>query len=184
MKAALLLVDLQTHFANENPKAFAERIIPRATEALGIARAAGMRIIHLITKYKADKSDWPEAFKDRDFIWCLEDSRDSDVIEGFSPLPSEDLIVKKRFTGFYGTGLNGTLREASIDTLFICGYAADGCVRFTTMDAYNEGYTNYWLKECIDSAWEKYEVSLAYMKRIARVKDISNEEFRALLRTR
>jgi biuret amidohydrolase len=181
MKPALLLIDLQRHFRNENVAAFDGKLIPNIRRLLSGARRAGIRIIHVVTKYRADKSDWPEAFKERDAIWCLEDSDESGILEGLGPIEGEALIVKKRFTAFYATGLDALLKGSRIDTLFMCGYAADGCVRFTTMDAYNEGYGIYWLRDCMDSAWEGFEASLAYMKRLTRLKELSNEEFLELI---
>jgi nicotinamidase-related amidase len=181
MRAALLLIDLQKHFLAENREAFDRKIIPHMKELLSIARKQGMTIIHIITKYRRDKSDWPEAFKERDVIWCLEGSDESGIIEGLGPIGEERLIIKKRFTAFFHTELNRILRDSMVDTLCIGGYAADGCVRYTTMDAYNEGYSIIWLRDCMDSAWEDFRSSLEYMKRLTRLKDLSNEEFYALM---
>jgi nicotinamidase-related amidase len=180
VKPALLLIDLQRHF-QDNYDCFKGKLIPNIEETLAVARRADVKIIHAITKYRADKSDWPEAFKERDRIWCLEDSDESGIIAGLGPLRDEALIVKKRFTAFYGTELSALLKGSMIDTLFLCGFAADGCVRFTTMDAYNEGYAIYWLRDCLGSAWEELDASLAYMKRLTRLKDISKAEFVEML---
>jgi nicotinamidase-related amidase len=181
MKAALLLIDLQAHFLGENPESFERKILPNTRALLARAREGGLEIVHVVTRYAEDKSDWPEAFKFRDSIWCLESSAESAIIEGLGPAPGEHLVVKKRFTAFYETALDSILRASSIDTLFMCGYAADGCVRFTAMDAYNRGYSVYWLRDCMDSAWEDFGSSLAYMERLTRLKGLTNEEFYGML---
>ena len=103
---------------------------------LSIARKTEITIMHIITKYKKDKSNLPEAYKSMDTIWCLEDLDDSAIISGLGPLASETLIEKSRFTCFYRTGLFEILKHLAVNTLFIAGYAADVCVRFSTMDGY------------------------------------------------
>ena len=98
-----------------------------------------------------------------DTIWCLEDSDDSEMVDGIVPMETETIIQKKRFSCFYKTGLSDLLQRSSISALFFAGYAADVCVRFSTMDAYNEGYPIYWLSDCLESAFEPYDQSLRYI---------------------
>jgi nicotinamidase-related amidase len=181
MKPVLLFIDLQNHFLNKNIKAFTRKIIPNTKQVFEISRKNKVPIIHVITKYKADKSDWPEAFKDWDKIWCLENEEETEIIEGLEPNKNEVCIIKKRFTAFYATDIDTIIKEMGIDTIFICGYSADGCIRYTTMDAYNRGYKMYWLKDCMDSAFEKFKKSLEHMKRLTRIIDISNREYEALI---
>jgi nicotinamidase-related amidase len=182
LKAALVLIDLQKHFLGMNKRAFTRKIIPNTRELLEHARGSDLMIVHAITRYAVDKSDWPEAFKARDSIWCLAGSEEAEILEELGPATRESLVIKKRFTAFYKTDLDALLKSAAIDTLFICGYSADGCVRFSTMDAYNEGYSIFWLTDCMDSAFESFGKSLKYMKRLTRLKAITNEEFYEILR--
>jgi nicotinamidase-related amidase len=177
MSMALLVIDMQMHFLEANRQAFSCKILPNLQIALFAARQKGIPVVHAITKYKDDKSDWPVAFRNQDTIWCLEDNHESDVIPGCEPRENETVIIKKRFTAFYGTNLSSIFQAQGTDTLFICGYSADGCVRFTTMDAYNEGFKIYWLTECMDSAWEPFQASLSYMKRLTHLIEITNDDF-------
>ncbi|ARA91879.1 nicotinamidase [Rhodothermaceae bacterium RA] len=65
-----------------------------------------------------------------------------------------ELILRKGFrpeidsySAFYEndqrtpTGLAGYLRERGIDTLYVCGLAADFCVKWSALDARREGFT-------------------------------------------
>lgn len=53
------------------------------------------------------------------------------------------------YSGFHdnghrrSTGLAEWLRQSGVDTVFVCGLAADVCVRFTVLDAIREGFTTY-----------------------------------------
>jgi nicotinamidase-related amidase len=181
MNAALLLIDIQNYFQSRDSVKFDKKIIPNTIEMLSIARKTEIAIIHIVTKYKRDKSNWPEAHKSMDTIWCLEGTDDSAIIKDLGPSASETLIEKSRFTCFYRTGLVEILKCLAVNTLFIAGYAADVCVRFSTMDAYNEGYRIYWLTDCMDSAFEEYEKSLYYMKSLTKLTPITNKEFMGIV---
>jgi nicotinamidase-related amidase len=177
MKPVLLVIDMQKYFQNEYPKIFQKKITPNVQNVINTSRLNNVDIVFVITKYMDDKSNWPEAFKDRSKIWCLENNEETNFIDGINPTSSDSIICKNRFTGFYHTNLNELLTTKGIDTLFICGFAADVCIRYTTMDAYNEGYSLYWLTECMDSGFEKITKSIAHMQRLTRVKTVTNSEY-------
>lgn len=181
MKAALLLIDLQEYFHDYDRDIFDKKIIPNTIKLLHTARKTNINIIHIITRYNENKSDWPEVFKHRENIWCIKGTKAVKIIKGLGPKTGEILIIKKRFSGFYKTKLNRVLKELKTDTIFIAGYAADVCVRFTTMDAYNEGHKLYWLADCMDSAFENFKQSLAYIKKLTNLVDISNKELYKLI---
>ena len=91
MNSALLLIDMQKYFQNANPRIFYRKIIPNTKVILDFSRRQGIEVIHIITKYKADKSNWPNAFRDRETIWCLEGTEESEIIDGFAPQEGESL---------------------------------------------------------------------------------------------
>ena len=59
------------------------------------------------------------------------------------------------YSGFYdmnqevSTGLTGYLREKEVDHVFICGLAADVCVKFTALDAIEEGFTTHVIEDAV-----------------------------------
>jgi nicotinamidase-related amidase len=181
MKPVLLIIDMQNYFLREYRKIFIKKIIPNIKDIISISRDNKVDIIYIITKYKVDKSNWPEVYKDRNKIWCIENDDETNIIEGLEPLETDLVIIKNRFTGFYKTNLNEILQEKGIDTLFICGFAADVCIRYSTMDAYNEGYVLYWLKECMDSGFEKFEKSINHIQRLTRLNIISNTKYKGIV---
>jgi nicotinamidase-related amidase len=172
----MLLVDLQKYFQHLKEESFRCRIIPNTKDALAFARTKNFIIVHAITEYSQDKADWPAAYRSRETIWCLQGTEGAEYIDGVAPAPGEHVVVKKRFSAFYNTGLEQKLDSLSVDSLLICGYAADCCVRFTTVDAYNIGYRLYWLGDCIDSQWEELEQSINYIERLTQLRTVSNHE--------
>jgi nicotinamidase-related amidase len=176
MKSAILIIDMQEYFHKMDQEKI-DKLVPNFKILLGNARQRSIPIIHIGTKYSLNKSNWPKAFINDSSIWCLEESSGTKFIEGIQPINGETIIYKSRFTAFYQTELLNILKTNDYDTLFITGYSADVCVRFTTMDAYNNGFNIYWLTDCIESAFEPLEKSIYYMQQLTRLKTISNDQF-------
>jgi nicotinamidase-related amidase len=54
--------------------------------------------------------------------------------------PDDFIVVKRRFSGFYGTDLDLLLRCLGCNTLVLTGINTDGCVYATAVDAHARDY--------------------------------------------
>ena len=57
-----------------------------------------------------------------------------------APHDGDVVIPKRRYSGFFGTDLDITLRERDVDTLRLVGDCTNICVLYTAADARNLGY--------------------------------------------
>jgi nicotinamidase/pyrazinamidase len=57
-----------------------------------------------------------------------------------APRDGDVVIPKRRYSGFFGTDLDITLRERDVDTLRLVGDCTNICVLYTAADARNLGY--------------------------------------------
>jgi biuret amidohydrolase len=176
MKLALILIDMQKYFLNLNPILFREKLIPNIQTALSTARSSNISIIHVITRYHQDKSDWPAPYKHSDTIWCIEGTEDAEILEAVKPLDGERVVVKTRFSGFYKTDLEDIFVEDGIEGLVIAGYASDACVRMTVVDAYYRDFIIFLLKDCVHAFREDTEGSIQYLQWLTKLTVISMEE--------
>ncbi|MBP5603379.1 MAG: cysteine hydrolase [Treponema sp.] len=181
MTPAIIIIDLQKYFYNLAISKFENKINPNIEKLLQFARQTKIKIIHVITVYKKDKSNWPEAYKTRDAMWCMENTEDCEIIPSALPQENETVIIKKRFSSFYETELNEILQQNKIDTLFIAGFSGDVCVRMTTMDAFNRGYNLFWVSDCIESLFEDYKKSEEYIQNLTKLQVVMIEEMKNLL---
>lgn len=67
--------------------------------------------------------------------------------EGIVPREDEVIVYKQYSSSFFGTSLSSLLVSMSIDTTLICGYSTSGCVRATTLDAMQHGFSPYVVRE-------------------------------------
>ena len=95
--------------------------------------------------------------------------------------PSECVIVKKRYSAFFGTDLDERLRQLQPDALILAGINTHACIRTTAIDAYQRDWPVILAADCVDSYdAEHHEITLKYLKdKIAALK--TNREIEAML---
>ena len=86
---------------------------------------------------------------------------------------SGDLVITKRQWGaFYGTELDLQLRRRGVDTLVLCGISANIAIESTARDAYERGYNQVLVEDCIAARSEEEHafVMRTVFPRIGRVR--------------
>jgi nicotinamidase-related amidase len=96
-------------------------------------------------------------------------------------LPHDGVLVKKRYSAFFGTDLDARLSRIQPDVLVIAGVNTHACVRTTAIDAYQRDYDVIVAGECVASGdLEHHDVTLRYLDgNIARV--LSTDELVGVL---
>jgi len=180
---ALVVIDMQKFFFEENQEVNERRLAQNCGEIISTSRNIGIPVIHVTTLYREDGVDWPKAFRGNPKSWCsnLVRTRDlSKVVDGIIAAPDDLLVEKKRFSAFYNTNLDDILRSLGCSHIYIIGYSADVCIRFTAVDAYNRGYGVSTIYEGIESFKESKDASVAYLSWLIHSECISLEQFRKL----
>lgn len=160
---ALVVIDMQKFFFVENKEIDQRRLAENCREIIDISRQASVPVIHVVTLYREDRTDWPNAWRRDPESWCanLVMGRDlSDIVDGIVIKPEDLVVQKKRFSAFYNTNLDDILRSLRCRHIYLIGYSADVCIRFTSVDAYNRGYSVGIIYEGIESFRETRENSM------------------------
>jgi nicotinamidase-related amidase len=78
--------------------------------------------------------------------------------------PTDKIIVKKRYSAFFGTDLEAMLKNIRPDLLVVAGINTHACVRATVIDAYQRDYEVVVATECIASYDEAHhEMTTRYL---------------------
>ena len=93
---------------------------------------------------------------------CIEGTWGAEVIEELSPQQNDFIIEKSRFSGFYETDLNLTLKDLNIDTVVVVGVVTNICVRSTIHDAFFRGYQVIVPEDCVMATGEREQESSLY----------------------
>ena len=150
MKRALVVIDMIEDFAHEGGALYCgptmAAVIPVIQKELVRARSAGEPVVYLTDNHVPDDAEF-EVFPPH----AIAGTKGADIIPELAPEDDDDVIPKRRYSGFFGTDLDITLRERGVDTLRLVGDCTNICVLFTAADARNLGYAVEVLREGVTS---------------------------------
>lgn len=146
-RTALLLIDMQNDFVSWTP--YARAIIPDLAKVLKACRANLIPVIHVIRHYTEDGSDVElprvENFLKRPFV--VGGTKGAEIVPELAATEGEPVIIKKRWSAFFRTGLTVLLEEKGIDTIVVGGIFTPNCVRTTVFDAISHDINVYVLSD-------------------------------------
>ncbi|MEM7773491.1 MAG: isochorismatase family cysteine hydrolase [Cyanobacteria bacterium P01_A01_bin.37] len=173
---ALICVDFQSGvFTGEGnlPHVGAADVLPKAKQVLAAAREANMPIIHLQEVHRKEMVDFGRELDGSEDVHCLETWPSTCFYHELAPVDGEFPIVKRRYSGFFGTDLEILLRGLNVHTLILMGAMTNVCVHYTALDAHQRDYSFYVIEDCCTgSDWEAHWAALkamAYLQRNARI---------------
>ena len=151
-KTALILVDVINSFFLEGQPNF----YPAALDVLGplhdllaAARAGGHVVVHAVEQHYPEFDDYEFKKLPRHH---MEGAIDAAFFGVFHPEgPREIVTRKRRFSAFFATDLDLTLRENAIERLVVAGVKTNVCVRATIQDGFGLGYSCLLAREATNS---------------------------------
>jgi len=153
MKTAVLIIDMvQDYFTHGYPITEPARaIIPAINDLNAAARAAGMPVIHSTDSFLEDDF----LFKGKMEPHSLRGTAGAEVVDGVVREPSDVWLPKRRFSAFYKTDLDQTLRTWGIEQVAIGGIITQICVLATALDAIQNDFRTIIVEDCCASPTEK-----------------------------
>ncbi|HKY50994.1 MAG TPA: isochorismatase family cysteine hydrolase [Candidatus Limnocylindria bacterium] len=150
MKRALVVIDMIEDFAREGGALYCgpsmAQIIPVIQRELTRARSAAEPVVYLTDNHVPDDAEF-KIFPRH----AVAGTPGAEIIPELAPGDDDDVIPKRRYSGFFGTDLDITLREKGVDTLRLVGDCTNICVLFTAADARNLGYDVEVVREGVTS---------------------------------
>ncbi len=123
-------------------------------------RAAGGTVIYIVDAHR------PQLRRDREFLkrtpHCIEGTPGCDIVPELDRAPSDIVVLKRRFSGFFNTDLDLTLRDMMVDTVIVMGVVTNICVRSTVHDAFFQGYRVIVPQDCCAATGPREQVSTLY----------------------
>jgi nicotinamidase-related amidase len=182
MKApALIVVDMLNDFLQAWAPAAKQRLVRSTNALVGIVRDCQRPVIWVRQEFQPDLRDAFPEMRAKGIRITIQGTPGCQIASELAVVPSDTVIVKKRYSAFYGTALDQLLAGLEADGLILAGLNTHACVRVTAIDAYQRDWEVIVAADCVDSYdQEHHEISLRYMNgKIASV--MSNEEIRTML---
>ncbi len=176
MKSAFIVVDMQKDFCYPDGKLYGGDHIADIFEPISKAIEGAREKMVIVFTQDWHRKDDPE-FK----IWpehCLAGSEGAEIIDELEVKEEDYIIRKRRYSAFFGTDLDLTLRELGIKKLYISGVLTNICVLHTAGDAVLRGYEVAVLKDCTAALNEyDYEYALRHMENVFRAEITTLNDF-------
>lgn len=139
MHRATVVIDMIADFIREDGALYCgatvSRIVPVIAAEIARARASGEPVVYLTDAHLPNDAEF-EMFPPHAIVGTA----GADIVPELAPAAGDVVIAKRRFSGFFGTDLDVTLRERGVDTIRLVGDCTNICVLYTAADARNLGY--------------------------------------------
>lgn len=139
------------------PPEFKEQVVPRISQLLENARKAKIPVVYVCDAHRQNDpefTDFPAGAEH-----CVKGTGGEEIINEVKPQPSDHIVEKRRFSGFFGTDLDILLQELRVDTLIFAGRPTNVCVLYTVADAFQRGYSVVAVQDCLYSKTKEYHQS-------------------------
>jgi ureidoacrylate peracid hydrolase len=173
-RTAVIVVDMQNDFGSPGGMfdragldiSMIQKAVGPTAQVLASARAVGIKIVYLKAAFRPDLSDLggpdspsrmfipgigqtvraPDGTESRILI---RDTWNTDIVPELEPQRDDLIIYKHRFSGFYQTDLDATLKQMGVKYLIITGCTTSVCVESTVRDAMFRDYLCVLLADCM-----------------------------------
>ena len=167
-RAALLVIDLERGFIDESSPLCirgAAATLPACGQAIAYAREAGVPVFFIHRAYRANGSDveacrypgWQAGGKP-----LAPGSTGPGSVETppeVTPQEGDYVVLKPRFSAFFGTSLDRQLKDRGVDTVVLIGTTTPNCIRSTCYDALSLNYNVVVIEDATSSRSEQVQKS-------------------------
>jgi nicotinamidase-related amidase len=148
MKPAIIVVDMLKDNFKESPRnPFLQEgmaILSKLQRLLEESRKKGFPIVFACDSFL--KEDF--IFKGRMKVHSLRGTKGAEVVDDLRPEPEDIILPKRRFSAFFKTDLDQTLRVLGVDTIAVAGMTTEVCVLMTAMDGLCHDFSAILLEDC------------------------------------
>ncbi|MDO9534440.1 MAG: isochorismatase family cysteine hydrolase [Bacillota bacterium] len=171
MRKALLIIDMLRDFLETNGALCigdSKEIIQNVSSRLKEWRLQKNPVIYIMDKHLPHDAEF-KMFSPH----CLTGEWGSEVVDELAPCEGDFIIYKRRYSAFFGTDLDLTLRELGVTELELVGVCTQICVLYTAADARMRHYDVIVRKNCVASFDEEaHEFALKELERTLGAKVI------------
>lgn len=181
-KSCLLIIDMEYGFIDKNSPLFVKngpKIVKNIKKILENFRIKNLPIIFVKREHRESGFDIDkvrlEVFKKSNGL-ITENDKSSEIIKDLKPLKNEIVVIKRRWSAFFGTELEILLKRLKIENLIVTGVQTPNCIRATVYDALSLDYDVIVISDATASSSKKIQkYNLSDMENIG-VKLLSTEE--------
>jgi nicotinamidase-related amidase len=180
---SFVVIDMLINFFERNASLSRQRssLVASINELGDVFRKERHQVIWVRQEFRPDLKDAFLEMRRNEIHINIAGTVGCQLLPGLEQSDRDSMIVKKRYSAFFGTKLGDLLSEFGTDVLVIGGINTHACVRTTVIDAYQRDFDVIVAAECIGSHdLEHHNVTVRYLDgKMARF--MSNESIVGLI---
>lgn len=147
-----------------------------------LARLQNIPVFWVRQEYSDDLSDATLDMQKEQIKMFIKGTPGAEILPELVRAKDDQEVIKKRYSVFYGTGLDETLSGLMIDTIILAGVNTHACVSTSAVDAYQRDLNVFIVRECVASKDPNHhEVSLNYLNDAGIASIVGLKEIKDLL---
>ncbi|MCA0275782.1 MAG: cysteine hydrolase [Proteobacteria bacterium] len=162
-RAAVIVVDMVNDFCKPGGAMVLpgyETLVAPQLAVIEAARAAGAPVIWVHDAHRRNMR------RDREWVkrtpHCVEGTWGVEIIDDLGARDDEIHVIKRRYSSFFQTDLDMTLKDMMADQLIVFGVVTNICVRSTVHDAFFNGYEVVVPADCCAATGPREQESTLY----------------------
>jgi ureidoacrylate peracid hydrolase len=162
-RAAVIVIDMVNDFCKPGGAMVLpgyETLIAPQLAVIAAARAAGAPVIWVHDAHR------PGMRREREWIkrtpHCVEGGWGPEIVADLGARADEIHVIKRRYSAFFQTDLDLTLKDMLAEQLVIFGVVTNICVRSTVHDAFFQGYEVVVPRDCCAATGPREQESSLY----------------------
>ncbi|WP_421846867.1 N-carbamoylsarcosine amidohydrolase [Novosphingobium sp.] len=163
-RPALIVIDMVEAYLQPGSPLYAgvEDAVASAVRLVAAARECGTPVIFTNVEYQPGGADGGVFFRKVPALKVFEKGSPLGAFPEVLSPKAGDLVISKRYaSAFFATHLAATLTSLGVDTLVIAGVSTSGCVRATALDACQNGFLPFVVRDaCGDRHAAPHEANL------------------------
>ena len=152
-RMALLIIDMLNDFFQQHVSLAEQRpqLVASINTLVEAFRHHGQPVLWVRQEFAPDLHDAFLEMRKHNLQVTIAGTDGCEILPELDHRPTDLTIVKKRYSAFFGTDLEATLKRVCPDLLVVAGINTHACVRTTVIDAYQRDYEVAVATECVAS---------------------------------
>jgi nicotinamidase-related amidase len=166
IRYALIVIDMLLDFFERNSSLGAQRanLVAHINQLSRAFREHGQPVVWVRQEFRSDLQDAFLEMRRRRIQATIAGTKGAEILSDLERLPTDSVIVKKRYSAFFGTNLEEELARTAPSSLVFAGINTHACVRTTVIDAYQRDHDVIVATDCIGSYdREHHSVTINYL---------------------
>jgi ureidoacrylate peracid hydrolase len=162
-RTAVLVIDMINEFCKSGGKMVLpgyETLVAPQLSVISAARAVGAPVLWVHDAHRPNvrrEREWEKRSQH-----SVEGTWATEIIADLGASPDEIHITKRRYSSFFQTDLDLTLKDLMVDQLVVFGVTTNICVRSTVHDAFLNGYQVVVPEDCCAAIGQRQQDSSLY----------------------